>query len=409
MNTAPASSAAFLKRKSQTGDGTSVGDTSTMLTTLETSRILVADDQRDLVDALRLLLKPEGICVDAVHSPDAALAAVRSNPFDLVLMDLNYTGDTTSGREGIDLLEHLQAFDASLPVVVMTGWGSIDLAVEAMRHGVRDFVQKPWDNAALVTTLRSEIQAGRERRIKAERDLRELEEARRIQRTLLPAVLPQMEGVELAASWQPASGVGGDCFDAIRFSSHRLALSIADVVGKGIPAALLMSNLQAAVRAFATEAARPAELCERVNTILCGHISEGRFISFFYCVVDSELGSLTYANAGHFPPALIKPDGTVIRLTNGGPVLGVLAAGAYDSGTVAFGAGDRLILYTDGITEARSESDEEFGDERLLALAVDHRACSAPALQARLVDAVATFTGRRFTDDATLIVLAADN
>jgi sigma-B regulation protein RsbU (phosphoserine phosphatase) len=380
-----------------------------MLTTVETSRILVADDQPDMVDALRLLLKPEGITVDAVHSPDAALAAARSNPFDLVLMDLNYTGDTTSGREGIDLLEHLQALDASLPVVVMTGWGSIDLAVEAMRRGVRDFVQKPWDNAALVTTVRSEIQAGRERRIKAERDLRELEEARRIQRTLLPAVLPQLDGVELAASWQPASGVGGDCFDAIRFSSHRLALSIADVVGKGIPAALLMSNLQAAVRAFATEAARPAELCEQVNTILCGHISEGRFISFFYCVVDSELGSLTYSNAGHFPPALIRPDGTVIRLTSGGPVLGVLATGAYESGTVAFGAGDRLILYTDGITEARSESDEEFGDERLLSLAAEHRACSAPALQARLVDAVATFTGRRFTDDATLIVLAADN
>jgi sigma-B regulation protein RsbU (phosphoserine phosphatase) len=386
-----------------------LGDTSGMLTTVETSRILVADDQPDLVDALRLLLKPEGITVDAVHSPDAALVAVQSNPFDLVLMDLNYTGDTTSGREGIDLLEHLQALDASLPVVVMTGWGSIDLAVEAMRRGVRDFVQKPWDNAALVTTLRSEIQAGRERRIKAERDLRELEEARRIQRTLLPAVLPQMDGFELAASWQPASGVGGDCFDAIRFSSHRLALSIADVVGKGIPAALLMSNLQAAVRAFATEAARPAELCERVNTILCGHISEGRFISFFYCVIDSEIGSLTYANAGHFPPALIKPDGTVIRLASGGPVLGVLAAGTYESGTVAFGAGDRLILYTDGITEARSESDEEFGDERLLSLAAEHRACSAPALQARLVDAVATFTGRRFTDDATLIVLAADN
>lgn len=380
-----------------------------MLTTVETSRILVADDQPDLVDALRLLLKPEGIVVDAVHSPDAALAAVQSSAFDLVLMDLNYTGDTTSGREGIDLLEHLQDFDASLPIVVMTGWGSIDLAVEAMRRGVRDFVQKPWDNAALVTTLRCEIQAGRERRMKAERDQRELEEARRIQRTLLPAVLPQMDGFELAASWQPASGVGGDCFDAIRFSSHRLALSIADVVGKGIPAALLMSNLQAAVRAFATEAARPAELCERVNTILCGHISEGRFISFFYCVVDSEVGSLTYANAGHFPPALIKADGTLIRLTSGGPVLGVLPAGTYESGTSAFGPGDRLILYTDGITEARSETDEEFGDERLLSMALEHRACSAPALQARLVDAVATFTGRRFTDDATLMVLAADN
>jgi sigma-B regulation protein RsbU (phosphoserine phosphatase) len=252
------------------------------------------------------------LAVDAVHSPDAALAAVHSNPFDLVLMDLNYTGDTTSGREGIDLLEPPPCLRRLAPRRRHDRVGlDRPRAVEAMRRGVRDFVQKPWDNTALVTTLRSEFQAGRERRVKAERDQRELEEARRIQRTLLPAVLPQMDGFELAASWQPASGWAADCFDAIRFSPHRLALSIADVVGKGIPAALLMSNLQAAVRAFATEAARPAELCERVNTILCGHISEGRFISFFYCVVDSEVGSLTYANAGHFPPALIKADGTL--------------------------------------------------------------------------------------------------
>jgi sigma-B regulation protein RsbU (phosphoserine phosphatase) len=378
-------------------------------TLADTARILVADDQSDLVDALRLLLKPEGIAVLAVHSPDAALAAVRASAFDLVLMDLNYTGDTTSGREGIDLVARLQAIDASLPVVVMTGWGSIDLAVEAMRRGVRDFVQKPWDNAALVTMLRTEIQTGRERRLEALHEQRELDEARRIQRTLLPATLPVMDGFELAASWQPASGVGGDCYDAVRFSPHRLALSIADVVGKGIPAALLMSNLQAAVRAFASEAARPEELCEQVNTVLCGHIAEGRFISFFYCVADSEIGSLSYANAGHFPPVVVRPDGTIVRLTNGGPVLGVIAAGTYEAGTVPFGAGDRLILYTDGITEARSETDEEFGDDRLLALAIEHRACSAPSLQARLVDAVASFTGRRFTDDATLMVLAADN
>jgi sigma-B regulation protein RsbU (phosphoserine phosphatase) len=375
----------------------------------DTARILIADDQSDLVDALRLLLKPQGIAVFAVHSPDAALAAVRASAFDLVLMDLNYTGDTTSGREGIDLVARLQAIDASLPVVVMTGWGSIDLAVEAMRRGVRDFVQKPWDNAALVTMLRTEIQTGRERRLQALREARELEEARRIQRTLLPATLPLMDGFELAASWQPAAGVGGDCYDAIRFSPNRLALSIADVVGKGIPAALLMSNLQAAVRAFASEAARPEELCEQVNTVLCGHIGEGRFISFFYCVADSEIGSLAYANAGHFPPVVVKSDGTIVRLTSGGPVLGVIPAASYESGTVPFAAGDRLILYTDGITEARSDMDEEFGDDRLLALAVEHRACSAPALQARLVDAVASFTGRRFTDDATLMVLAADH
>jgi len=353
------------------------------------ARVLIADDQPDLIDALRLLLKPEGMHVDGVHSPEFALAAVQRTRFDL--------------------LSRLQSLDGTLPVVVMTGWGSIDLAVEAMRRGVRDFVQKPWDNAALVALLHSEIAAGRERRAHVQREARELDEARRIQRMLLPATLPQMEGFELAASWQPASGVGGDCFDAIRFSRSRVALSIADVVGKGIPAALLMSNLQAAVRAFATEAARPAELCERVNTVLCGNIAEGRFISFFYCVADAEAGLLSYTNAGHFPPFVVRADGSVEHLTSGGPVLGVFPDGVYEAASIPFSPGDRLVLYTDGITEARNDADEEFGEARLMSMAVEHRGCSAPALQARLVDGVASFTCRQFTDDATLMVLAAEN
>jgi FixJ family two-component response regulator len=371
-------------------------------------RVLIADDQPDLLDALRLLLKGEGIAMEAVTSPEAVLAAVETGAFDLLLMDLNYTGDTTSGREGIDLLARVQAHDRLLPVIVMTGWGSVDLAVEAMRRGVRDFVQKPWDNDQLVSTLRSEIEKGRARRQRDAHERRELEEALRIQRKLLPASLPQIDGCEIAASWQPASGVGGDCFDVIGFGRSRLALSIADVVGKGIPAALLMSNLQAAVRAFATEAAQPGELCQQVNRILCGNIAEGRFISFFYCTFDNELGVLTFANAGHYPPILIRGDGAVERLVAGGPVMGVFADPAYEQGRVPIGSGDRLVLFTDGITEARNSDDAEFGEERLIELAIENRACSAPALQARLADAVATFAGGAFQDDATLMVLAAE-
>src|SRR4051812_2883314 len=208
-------------------------------------RILIADDQRDLLDALRLLLKGEGIAMDAVTSPEAVVDAVAHGTYDLLLMDLNYTGDTTSGREGINLLARVQEHDPLLPIVVMTGWGSVDLAVETMRRGVCDFVQKPWDNAQLLNTLRTEIDKGRFRRQTEALEKRALDEARRIQRKLLPTTLPQIDGCEISASWQPAAGVGGDCFDAIGFSSSRLALSIADVVGKGIPAALLMSNLQA--------------------------------------------------------------------------------------------------------------------------------------------------------------------
>ena len=371
-------------------------------------RILIADDQPDLLDALRLLLKGEGIAMEAVTSPDAVLAAVEGGTFDLLLMDLNYTGDTTSGREGIDLLPRVRAHDSLLPVIVMTGWGSVDLAVETMRRGVCDFVQKPWDNEQLVTTLRTEIEKARARRQLHAHEQRELEEARRIQRMLLPASLPQVDGCEIATSWQPASGVGGDCFDVIGFGRSRLALSIADVVGKGIPAALLMSNLQAAVRAFATEAAQPAELCQQVNRILCGNIAEGRFISFFYCTFDNDIGALTFSNAGHYPPILIRADGSVERLEPGGPVMGVFPDATYEQGRVAIGAGDRLVLFTDGITEARDLADSEFGEERLIALAAENRTCSAPALQARLAEAVALFTGGAFQDDATLIVLAAE-
>jgi phosphoserine phosphatase RsbU/P len=373
-----------------------------------TPRILIADDQPDLLDALKLMLKGQGIEYDAVTSPDAAVKALESRPFDLVLMDLNYTGDTTSGREGIDLLARVQQLDRLLPVIVMTGWGSVDLAVEAMRRGVRDFVQKPWDNTHLLAKMREEIEAGRARRREDAAERRELSEALKIQQRLLPQQVPQLEGWELAASWQPASGVGGDCFDTIRFGDAKLAITIADVVGKGIPAALLMSNLQAAVRAFASEAVEPMALCHQVNRILCGNIAEGRFISFFYCVLDSLTGVMTYTNAGHYLPMLVRADGGHERLGIGGPVLGVLPEAEYEQGSIALGPGDRVVLFTDGLTEARNGDDEEFGEARLLAAAIEHRACSAPALQARLAETVARFTSGEMQDDATLIVLAAD-
>jgi DNA-binding NtrC family response regulator len=122
------------------------------------SRILVADDQADIRESLRLLLKSEGFRVDTAGTPAAALAAVQSEPPDLVLMDMNYGRDTTSGREGLELLERLQKAEPKVPVVIMTAWGSIELAIEAMRRGARDFIQKPWENARLLTTLRTQLE-----------------------------------------------------------------------------------------------------------------------------------------------------------------------------------------------------------------------------------------------------------
>ncbi len=125
-----------------------------------TQRVLIADDQRDVIEALRLLLKAEGYQIEAAASPAAVLEAIAAQEFDAVLMDLNYARDTTSGAEGLDLLSRIQSIDSTLPVVVMTAWGSVELAVEAMRRGARDFIQKPWENARLLSILRTQIALG---------------------------------------------------------------------------------------------------------------------------------------------------------------------------------------------------------------------------------------------------------
>src|SRR5450631_2204916 len=125
------------------------------------TRILIADDQPDVLEALRLLLKRDGCKTDSVESPQQALQAVENHEYDLAIVDLNYSRDTTSGQEGLDLLAKIQGVDSMLPVVVMTAWGSVDLAVEAMRRGARDFIQKPWDNARLSAILSTQIELGR--------------------------------------------------------------------------------------------------------------------------------------------------------------------------------------------------------------------------------------------------------
>src|SRR4026209_1989810 len=133
--------------------------------TAHAPRTLIADDQPDVLAALRLLLKGAGYQTEAADSPAAVLNALEHEKFDLVLMDLNYARDTTSGKEGLDLISRIQALDNDLPIVVMTAWATVDLAVESMRLGVRDFVQKPWENSGLLHKLRTQIEHGRARRV----------------------------------------------------------------------------------------------------------------------------------------------------------------------------------------------------------------------------------------------------
>ncbi len=228
------------------------------------ARVLVADDQPDVVEALRLLLKAEGYRIESAGSPAAILDAIDADEFDVALIDLNYARDTTSGQEGLDLLRQIRARDASLPVVVMTAWGSVELAVEAMRRGARDFVQKPWENARLLTILRTQAELARalRRQQKLEAENRSLKPD---VRPLLIADAPSMRGVlELIARVGPSeanvlvtgeNGTGkGTVAQALHAVSGRNGKGLVTVNAGGLSEGVFESELFGHVKGAFTDA-----------------------------------------------------------------------------------------------------------------------------------------------------------
>jgi len=373
----------------------------------ETGHVLIADDQMHVLDALQMLLRGSGFSTESVTHPGPLLSAVETGQFDAVLMDLNYTRDTTAGGEGLDLVSEIRSIDSLLPVVVMTGWSSVGLAVEAMRRGASDFIQKPWDNQELLQKLQNQILWVRAQRRAQRLREEELQEAREIQGRLLPKKLPKVRGYEVAAITQPLRFVGGDYYSVARIDERHTALCIADVAGKGMPAALLMSSLQAALKPLVGQRLAPAELCHRLNRILCEITPVGKFISFFYALLDSDDNRLTYCNAGHNPPLLIRGDSTSMELKAAGAVLGQFPHWLYEESQVQMRSGDKLILFTDGLVDACDADEEPFGEHRLIRVARDNPRSSAEELMGLLMRAASQHSRGHFQDDASLIVLKA--
>ncbi|MBV8206242.1 MAG: SpoIIE family protein phosphatase [Acidobacteria bacterium] len=371
--------------------------------------VLIADDQHTVLEALRMLLKTQGYHAEMVSSPGGLLAALESGEFDVVLLDLNYTLDTTSGQEGLELLSRIQALDENLPLVVMTAWGSMDLAIEAMRRGASDFIQKPWDNQQVLHTLQRQIE--RRRKNQAERRQVELEteqigELKEIHQHLFPREMPQVPGIDIAADTRAFREVGGDFFH-LEKCGNRLAVAIADVAGKGLPAALLMANLQGTIKPLMALGSAPARTCAKVNGAICDVTVLGKFIALFYAVIDPGARTLTFCNAGHNPALLIREDGSSERLSAGGAVLGHFPNWEYSEHTVKFDPGDRLLLFTDGINEACNHAEEDFGEERLAELTRRHAGAGASALLEAIMQSVTAHCCGKFQDDATLVVLSA--
>jgi phosphoserine phosphatase RsbU/P len=372
----------------------------------ERPRVLVAEDQEDVLAAIGLLLKSNGYDAEFVKSPAEALKALCKRSFDAVLLDLNYSRDTTSGAEGLELLSKIQALDNALAVVAMTAWGTIELAVNAMHRGACEFVEKPWDNAHLLQILCQQMKRSRTLREKRRKEQLEQEEAQEIQRALLPAQLSAPDGLTIAASMQAARTVGGDYYDVIQIGEHRSALCIADVMGKGLGAALLMSNLQAAVRMLAPQVAGPQELCNRVNEVISANCSSGKFITFFYCIMDLEQRRIRYTNAGHNWPILVRSNGHCVRLSSEDLVLGTLPQWNYHCQELELSPGDRLVLFTDGITEGADAERPEFGEEQLLALISQNVQLAAEDLKQLILESANAHQGGALKDDMTLVVAA---
>jgi hypothetical protein len=226
-----------------------------------------------------------------------------------------------------------------------------------------------------------------------------------VQRHLLPASLPAIPGCEVAAAWRPAGVMAGDYYDVLPLGGGALALCIADVSGKGIPAALVMSNVQAAVRALADREPAPARLVERLNSLATVSTRPVTFITLFYGVLEPGTGRLRYCNAGHNPPLLVRRDGSVEQLERGGPILGFFPEARFAGGETALGAGDSLVLYTDGLSEHGEVSGEQFGEERIVSTVRSHPGATAQELCAHLVAAAEAHGGALLEDDLTLLVV----
>jgi sigma-B regulation protein RsbU (phosphoserine phosphatase) len=230
--------------------------------------------------------------------------------------------------------------------------------------------------------------------------------AYKIQTDLLPGEAPVIDGYDLAGRSIPAKTVGGDYFDFIPLEEHRLAVCLGDVVGKGMPAALLMANLQATLRAQAVDASTAEHCIRRSNRLMFNSTDVDKFVTLFYGILCSETHELRYCNAGHNYPIHVRANGDTSRLTVGGLVLGALEDFDFREAAIPLEPDDVLVVFSDGISEATNENGDEFGEDHLAEIVRLHRGESAARIIESVMQAVREHTGDgQQSDDITIVVI----
>ena len=338
----------------------------------EPYKILVVDDEPDLEPLMlqRMRRQIRGGRYQFVFAGNGVEALQRLNEdasIDMVLSDINMPQ-----MDGLTLLDQIPDVSPNIRAVIISAYGDMKNIRTAMNRGAFDFVTKPVDFEDLQVTIDRTLRhldewreavSSHDKLVALEN---ELDIASKIQQSILPGQFPTPPGFQVFANMEPARNVGGDFYDVIRLENGRMGLAIADVSGKGVPAALFMMSSRTLLKGTAIGGADPAEVLTQVNDLLCEQNEAAMFVTVLYAVYDPERGEFTYACGGHDPPLVVHADGSSTSLPlTGGLALGVAPGFQYGQRTVPVAPGDTLVLYTDGVTEAMNSGNEQFGLERL--------------------------------------------
>ncbi|MCZ7555110.1 MAG: SpoIIE family protein phosphatase [Bacteroidia bacterium] len=387
-----------------------------MSDTAASARILVVDDEPDLELLVRQRFRKkiregEYDFMFAANGKEALDHVLTQAPLDVILCDINMP--VMDGLTFLNKLTELEHVD--FRAVIVSAYGDMENIRVAMNRGAFDFVTKPIDFSDLEVTIEKtlgHVRQLREARLAREQLTklhRELEVAHHIQQAIIPRkfpAFPDRQEFDIYAEMRPAQHVGGDFYDFFLCGENQLGVAIGDVSGKGVPAALLMTASRALLKSLALRGLPPGECLSLLNAHLCSENISSMFVSLFYGVLDFSTGRFQYATAGHQLPFRIGRHSFSRMERTHGMVIGVFAAGEYETGEVTLESGDHLFLYTDGIDEAFNTGEEEYSDERLerLLRQPDHGGVQQ-LVKTVMEDVVLHANGRAQSDDMTILAL----
>ena len=376
-------------------------------------KILVVDDEVDLeplmLQRMRRHIRSGQYSFVFAHNGIEALDRLRQDEdIDMVISDINMPQ-----MDGLTLLEQIPKVDPNIRSVIISAYGDMKNIRTAMNRGAFDFVTKPLDFDDLQITIERTVShliewrdalSSRDKLVMLQN---ELDVATKMQQSILPTKFPSGPDYRSFASMEPARNVGGDFYDVIPLENGRIGLTIADVSGKGVPAALFMMSSRTLLKGAAIGNHEPGDVLREVNNLLVEDNETMMFVTLFYALYDPHSGLLTYANGGHNAPLIRHADGssTLLPLT-GGIALGVIDGIEYEQAKVRLERGETLILYTDGVTEAMNEAEEEFGLDRLAAVLTSHPSNDPEEVNGAIFEAVRAFAGDApQSDDITCLTL----